>query len=148
MDWISHLLIIWFLCLLFKVKKYRGVPIIAGVLPDVENISDVFGPSISSIIHHGPIHTLIGALFLSLLFAAFFERKEFKIVFILAFLAIVTHLILDSFIVLSGIMWLWPFSWQHYTLNLIWSNDIRPPIVFSILATIIYFINRNKKLNL
>ena len=71
-------------------------------------------------------HTPIGFILVSSLFALFFDPTIRKKAWITLTTGGIFHFLLDSFQkqIVSGVAWLWPFSWNAYGYGLMEAGDI------------------------
>ncbi len=139
-EWLTHVLFAWLLfeliSLKFKLKKkYLAVILIGAILPDIEKVFAFFFsdnliasyPSLQFISAHGIMHTSMILLFG--IFIASFWKKDFKISASFVSIGILSHLFLDTMSTGTGIMWLWPLSWERFGLSLYWSDWLMLPLV-------------------
>ena len=118
---------------------YLGITI-GLLIPDLVKINLLF--TCLNINHHDffePIHTPIGAILIASILSLFFINS--KKVFMVLLIGVITHFILDFFLihVYGGIKLLFPFSWEEWQLYIIRSDDYRITI-FAILLSLIVFI--------
>lgn len=150
-EWLTHVLFAWILFEVIQLKfglknRYLPVILIGAVLPDIENffallIGDsavVLNPSLHFIVSHGIAHTPV--ILLPALFVASFWKKDFKPVFLLISIGAVSHLLLDTISTASGIMWLWPLSWNRFGLSLCLNDWMFLPFVMLFWLGIIKFL--------
>lgn len=146
-DWIAHVLVAWSLCTLLGLKyKQFDTPntIIAmfgSILPDIFKVViplQYFGVYVDDFIY--PIHLPIGSVIISSIIALFFNEK--KTVFLFLIFGVLTHYILDLFLINlnGGMPLLFPFSFEKLQFGIIPVDDYYFTLLIIIIALIIYFI--------
>jgi len=136
-DWLTHTIFGWITGKITKIEI--GLIVIGTLIPDLIKINIAF--VWFRIDHHyffDPIHTPIGAILIGGIIALFF--KDMKKVFIVLYIGIATHFILDFFLVhvSGGMKLLFPFSWGEWQLYLIRSDEYLITIISLLAATLIY----------
>jgi len=137
-DWLTHTLIGW---ITGKITKLDiALVVIGSLIPDLVKINLAF--VWFGIDHHyffDPIHTPFGAIIIGGIIALFFH--DCKKAFIALGVGIITHFILDFFLVhiSGGMKLLFPFSWGEWQFYLIKSDDYLITI-YTILAAIITYL--------
>lgn len=129
-DLMTHILV----PSLFKRKfgKYFSIVVLGAVLPDfVTRIPclflEIFFPNHSYQWNwfFQIFHSLIPLLFFCLLIAFLFEEKERKSIIKFLLIGTVSHVFLDLFqkhftLGTQGYHWLFPLTWQDFTIPLFW----------------------------
>jgi hypothetical protein len=115
-DWLTHSLIGWITGKSFK--KEVGLVAIGSLIPDLVKLNHfalLFEVDLSSIFN--PFHTPAGSVLVAGIFCLFF--LETKKIFVALVLGIITHFLLDFFLIgaTRGIQFLFPFSWEYWRLN-------------------------------
>lgn len=143
-DWLTHTMIGW---ITGKVlKKEVGLVAIGSLIPDLVKLNHFalsFEVDLSSIF--SPFHTPAGSLLVAGIFSLFF--LETKKVFAALVLGVVTHFLLDFFLIgaTRGIQFLFPFSWEYWRLNEI-MVDYRFTGFVLVVAIVLYlYYNYSKK---
>lgn len=147
-DWLTHTLAGWITGKAIKMEV--GLVVLGSLIPDLAYIKLAF-LYIGVDLHHflNPIHTPAGAFLIGGIFALFFE--DTKKAFIPVGIGIITHFILDFFLVhvSGGMKLLFPISWSEWQYYLIRSDDYHMTIVAvlaAILVYIIYFYHKKERL--
>lgn len=146
-DWVAHVLVAWSLCTLLGLKyKQFDTPntIIAmfgSILPDLFKVIiplQYFGVYIEDFIY--PIHLPIGSFIIAFFIALFFNEK--KTTFLFLIFGVLTHYILDLFLINlnGGMPLLFPFSFERLQLGFIPVDDYNFTLLIIITALIVYFI--------
>ena len=138
-DWLTHTLAGWITGKAIKIEV--GLVVIGSLIPDLAKINLAF-LYFGVDLHHllNPIHTPAGAFLIAGIFALFFE--DVKKAFIPLGIGIITHFILDFFLVhvLGGMKLLFPISWSEWQYYLIRYDDYHVTIVALLAAILIYII--------
>lgn len=115
---------------IFEFNIYALVLVAIGaILPDIDHVRSMLGKYnifASLMKHRGFMHTLPALLLILLLFKVLNINNYYAIMF-----GYLTHLLADS-LTPSGIMWAYPFSNKHYTLNKNINSRALEAIVFGI----------------
>lgn len=116
---IIHGLISYFaVCLFSKDKRLRLLAFVAGMLPDLDVLSILFGMDYYHQFHRALFHPLIYAIVLAIPIS-FALNKFFKIPRIKSFIVIAVafalHIATDLLFTSWPIRVLWPFSQQQFT---------------------------------
>ena len=142
-DWFTHTLVGW---IIGKTLKMDIALIVTGsLIPDLYKITIAF--SLLRIDTHNfldPLHLPAGAFIIGALFSLFFINS--KKVFIFLSIGILSHFILDFFLVhvSGGMKLLFPFSWEEWQIYIIRPDEYLMTIVAIIAAVIVYLIYRYK----
>ncbi len=141
-DWITHALTSWITGKVIKTEI--ALIVIGSLIPDLRYINLIFLKLLGINFHSylDNIHTPVVAFLIGGTFALFF--KDSKKAFLPIGIGIITHFILDFFLihVLGGMRLLFPFSWDGWQFYLIRAEDYRMTIFavfFAIIAYIIYY---------
>lgn len=125
-DWVFHIGFALLIGVLFKIKNWKLL-ITGSILPDLSRILMIIFnhlgfDELRTFIFLEPIHTPFISLLLSLSIAMLFENS-FKN-FLLIYFGALTHFFLDFFQFAGafGIMFLYPFYYKEYALNLFYEN--------------------------
>lgn len=152
-DWIAHVLVAWSLCTLLGLKyKQFDTPntviaMFGSILPDIFKVViplQYFGVYVDDFIY--PIHLPIGSLIIASIIALFFNEK--KTVFLFLIFGVLTHYILDLFLINlnGGMPILFPLSWERLQFGIIPVDDYNITILAILLALGVYsIILTNKK---
>jgi len=116
MDPISHYLFAWFIGRKLRIERaYHRVIVLAGLLPDIDALSIVFGIEYVREFHGTLTHSIFVAVLLALALALLLEltfKVEFLRSSVYAVLGVASHVFLDIFNVSSfakyGGRFLWP----------------------------------------
>ncbi len=98
-----------------SVNKMRAITL-AGVIPDADSISIVFGLEAFKDFHGGPVHSILVGLILALVIALGFYLYTKENVLLWSIIGVFFHLLLDIPNTLNyelaqdGLRYLWPFS--------------------------------------
>jgi LexA-binding, inner membrane-associated putative hydrolase len=138
-DWLTHSLLGW---ITGKTTKQDIALIVIGALiPDLTKINLVF-IWLGFYNYHlfEPFHTPLGACIVAGVIALLFQEP--KKAFISFSLGIITHFILDFFLVHvhGGMELLFPFSWEGWQWYLIRNDDYRMTIVAVFAALLVYVV--------
>jgi hypothetical protein len=137
-DWFTHSLIGWITGKTTKLDV--GLVAIGALIPDISKLSLLFNSEFERDLGNlfNPIHTPVGAILIACVIVLFFE--DTKKVFLYLGVGIMTHFILDMFLlnVSGGIPLLFPFSWDEWQLGFIRSDDYTMTILAIIAAVIVY----------
>ncbi len=148
-DWITHLLAAWMLCtiLSFKYKEinpaYTVVCMAGALIPDLFKITIPLGFMGFKMENYlMPVHLPIGSLIIAGIFTLFFREKR-KLVLSLLVLGVATHYALDLLLINlgGGMMLLFPFSWNSWTLNIIPDDDLNITILAAGLTMVVYVVS-------
>ena len=146
-DWLTHSLAGWITGKAIKIEV--GLVVIGSLIPDLKYINLAFQSLFGINLHNylDAIHTPVVAFPIAGIFALFF--KDIKKAFIPLGIGIITHLILDFFLVhvSGGTKLLFPISWSEWQFYLIRYDDYNVTIVAllaAILVYIFYFYHRRK----
>jgi|Deesub1362A_J573_1020465.scaffolds.fasta_scaffold00098_104 hypothetical protein len=137
-DWVSHLLLGYFVATLLGIKNKK--PVYIGVLlPDAFKI---FIPlmtllEINNTIlmnFFAPYHTVVGVFLSGIIVASFFENL--KTAYMGVILGAFTHLVADSFLYPWGtnIWFLWPLWQGDPGTGILWSDSFTPLFITSLLS--------------
>ena len=127
-----------------------GLIVAGSLIPDLAkiNIALIY---LGIDLHHflNPFHTPAGAFLIAGIFALFF--KDIKKAFIPLGIGIITHFVLDFFLVhvSGGMKLLFPISWSEWQYYLIRYDDYNVTIVAilaAILVYIFYFYHRRREI--
>jgi hypothetical protein len=137
-DWFTHTLVGWITGRL--IKRDVGLLVVGSLIPDIKYIGLIFENfgGVSYNIFLEAFHTPIGSFLIAGIFALFF--KDIKKVLIPLGIGIITHFILDFFLlhVSGGIKLFFPVSWSEYQYHLIRSEDYTMTIIAIIVAVLVY----------
>lgn len=116
-----------------------------AVLPDVESVFWIYvsNAALGTLYHHGPLHTPLAALLISLILVAF-HREETSKVFGCSFLGYLLSLAGDSIVEYGGVMWLYPVVLDHYTYPLIDSQSVTPVLFLAVAFSAALLLRRRK----
>ena len=136
-DWLTHTLAGWITGKV--VKKEVGLIVAGSLIPDITKINMIFlyfDINLRQIFD--PFHTPIGAFLIAGIFALFF--KDIKKAFILIGIGVITHFILDFFLVhvSSKMKLFFPFSWSNWQYPMIRYDDYNVTIAAIFIAFLIY----------
>jgi membrane-bound metal-dependent hydrolase YbcI (DUF457 family) len=98
-----------------SVNKMRAVTL-AGVIPDIDSVSIVFGLEAFKDFHGGPVHSILVGLILALIIALGFYLYTRENVLLWSIIGVFFHLLLDIpntlnyELSIDGLRYLWPFS--------------------------------------
>jgi len=136
-DWLTHTLAGWITGKAIKMEV--GLIVAGSLIPDLTKINLIF-LYFDTNLHHffNAFHTPAGAFLVASIFALFF--KNVKKAFIPLGIGIITHFILDFFLVhvSSTMKLLFPFSWSEWQYSLIRSEEYNVTIVAVLAAILIY----------
>jgi len=146
-DWLTHTLAGWITGKAIKMEV--GLVIMGSLIPDLKYMNLVFQNLFGVTLHTylNAIHTPVVAFLIGGIFALFF--KNVKKAFIPLGIGIITHFILDFFLVhvSGGMKLLFPVNWSEWQYYLIRSDDYHMTIV-AVLAAIsiyIFYFYHNKR---
>lgn len=136
-DWLTHTLAGWITGKAIKMEV--GLLVVGSLIPDLVKINLAFlylGIDLHQYLN--PFHTPAGAFLIAGIFAIFF--KDAKKAFIPLGIGIITHFILDFFLVhvSGGIKLLFPISWSEWQYYLIRYDDYHVTIVALLAAILVY----------
>jgi hypothetical protein len=136
-DWFTHTLVGW---IIGKTAKLDiGLVVAGSLIPDLYKITLAFS-WLKIDTHHflDPLHMPVGAFIIGAIFALFFINS--KKVFIFLSVGILSHFILDFFLVhvSGGMIIFFPFSWNQYQVYIMRPEDYLMTIVALIAALIVY----------
>lgn len=141
-DWITHAVAAYLLAYALKAEK-KSLVVLGGLLPDLLTKFSIFfryafppDELVGFDIFHTPLVALLVAVTIAPLFTYDFRRS-----IALMCAGIASHFLLDSLQGPVGYMFLWPFSWNPYTLGVIWSENLAPLAVTLLIAGIIIIRN-------
>ncbi|MGZ7134888.1 MAG: metal-dependent hydrolase [Methanobacterium sp.] len=148
-DWVAHVLVAYISCtvLSFKYKQfntpYTVIAMIGSLIPDIFKIYiplETIGIYMQNIIV--PLHLPIGSLIVVSIIALFFREK--KLVFLFLIFGVITHYILDSFLIHlnGGMPLLFPFSWAGINYGIIPVDDYYLSLITIVLAIMVYATSR------
>lgn len=131
------------------IKKYGTLLVISCVILDVDSVSLIGGWETFLQFHRGPLHSLVGAVVVSLVMGAVYAlikhlpKKEIFTVFLVCFSGCLSHIFLDLLTPWS-IPVLWPVSQQEVVFTITHFFD---PVFFVILliASVITVLKSGKK---
>jgi len=147
-DWLTHTLAGWITGKTIKMEI--GLIVAGSLIPDLIKINLAFLYFDINLYHFlYPFTTPAGAFIVAGIFALFF--KDVKKAFIPLVIGIITHFILDFFLVhvSGGMKLLFPVSWGGWQYYLIRYDDYNVTIVAviaAILVYIFYFYHKKEKL--
>lgn len=144
-DWLTHTLAGWITGKAIKMEV--GLLVAGSLIPDLAYMNLVFlhlGINIHQFLY--AFHTPAVAFIVAGIFALFFE--DVKKAFIPLGIGIVTHFILDFFLVhvSGGMKLLFPISWSEWQYYLIRSDDYNITIVAILVAILVYLLLYGKKI--
>ena len=146
-DWLTHTLAGWITGKAIKMEV--GLIVAGSLIPDLKYINLIFQNLFGLTLHIylDAIHTPIVAFLIAGIFALFF--KDIKKAFIPLGIGIITHFVLDFFLVhvSGGMKLLFPISWSEWQYYLIRYDDYNMTIVAilaAILVYIFYFYHRRE----
>ena len=148
-DWITHILVAWMICTILSFKytqinpAYTVVCMAGALIPDTFKIViplGLMGIKIENFLV--PMHLPAGSLIVASIFTLFFKEKK-KLVLSLLVLGIATHYALDLLLtnLNGGMVMLFPFSWNSWTLNVIPDDDWHITLLTMGLALVVYFVS-------
>ncbi|MGB9980302.1 metal-dependent hydrolase [Methanobacterium sp.] len=148
-DWITHILAAWMICtiLSFKYKQinpaYTVVCMVGALIPDTFKIViplGLMGIKVENLLM--PLHLPIGSLITASIFTLFFKDHK-KLVLSLLVLGVITHYALDLLLINlnGGMVMLFPFSWNSWTLDVVPNDDWHITILAMGLAVVVYFVS-------
>lgn len=127
----------WLLAQKLKSRRDRVLVVLAGISPDVDGVSLLFGEEAYGRWHHVLTHGLVSAVAFSVMFGLF--ANERRLVALLAFAAFHLHLVCD----LAGsgpgwpIVYWWPFSRAELAWSGQWDLASWQNAVFGLSATLL-----------
>jgi hypothetical protein len=146
-DWLTYVISAWVLCeiaflLGFRdARRYLGVAALGAVLPDLVKAFFLLKTltDLDLIAFSVPLATPIGALLVVALVSLFFQRNEIGRVTKYMAAGAVVHLVWDLTLhpYGGGTLVYFPFSFQQYSLGLIWSDSILPLFIIGIPAILL-----------
>jgi len=137
-DWITHVAAAYFLAYGLKAEK-KSLVVLGGLLPDLITKFTVFFRYVlppDKLVGFDIFHTPLVALLVAITIAPVFSFDYRKSVALIS-AGIASHFLLDSLQGPVGYMVLWPFSWESYTLGIIWSENLTPLAVTLLIVGII-----------
>ncbi|MBS3171512.1 metal-dependent hydrolase [Candidatus Woesearchaeota archaeon] len=150
-DWIVHISIALLLAVILKIKNWK-LMITGAVLPDIPRILLIISNylnfnELNSFLILEPLHSpflnIFESMAIALLFANFFQN------FLLVYLGVITHYVLDYFQFAGkfGHLLLYPFSYEQFSLNLFYGGSLIL-LVLGLIVTIMSLYLLKEKNNL
>lgn len=134
-EWMTHIIIGYLIAEGLRVDK-KSLVLLGALIPDlITKFIMVFRyfiplPTLSPlIVFHIPIGSLLLAVAISPLF------REKNATYLLS-VGVLSHLLLDTTLKFSGVMYLWPLSWKSYALNIFWTESAYPLMISLILLSV------------
>ena len=137
-DWITHAVAAYFLASALKADK-KSLVVLGGLLPDLLTKFSVFFRYVlppDELAGFEIFHTPFVALLVAVTIAPAFAYDYRKSIALIGAGA-ASHFLLDSIQGPAGYMFLWPFSWNTYTLGLMWSENMAPLAVTLLIVGIV-----------
>lgn len=131
-----------------SVNKMRAITL-AGVIPDVDSVSIVFGIEAFKNFHGGPVHSILVGMILALVIASGFYLYTRENVLLWSIIGVFFHLLLDIPNTLNyemaqdGLRYLWPFSDYRIALqNVVPNPELWHLLIISIIfgLSMVYFV--------
>lgn len=148
-DWLTHVLIGWFLCDLLSVRyrgleRYRTAFLVGSILPDARYAELFLRGHIDLLWFSWPIHTPIGVLLIAGIAALVLDSAPY---FYILSLTGIAHILADLLVV-TGFggreTLLFPFSFQMYSLGLFWQESLYPTYIALALVLASTLLRRSK----
>ena len=146
-DWLTHTLVGW---ISGKITKLDiSLVVIGALIPDLVKINIAFvGLRIDHLFLFDPIHTPIVAILIGGFISLFF--KDCRKAFIALCFGIITHFILDFFLVhvTGGMKLLFPISWKEWQVYIIRSDEYLITVItifLTIFVLLFYFFKDRQK---
>ena len=148
-DWIVHISIALLLAVILKIKNWK-LMITGAVLPDIPRILLIISNylnfnELNSFLILEPLHSpflnIFESMAIALLFANFFQN------FLLVYLGVITHYVLDYFQFAGkfGHLLLYPFSYEQFSLNLFYGGSLILLVLGLIVTIMSLYLLKEKK---
>ncbi len=148
-DWIAHVLVAWISCTLlgFKYRQFNSantvIAMIGSLIPDIIKVGmPLEWLNIYMWNYITPLHLPIGSVIIASIMALFFRER--KLVFLFLLFGLLTHYLLDIFLIniSGGMSLLFPLSWQGFQLGIIPTDDYYLTFITIIVALMVFAISK------
>lgn len=134
----AHFGLSWLLAQASSDRRVRGMTVLAGILPDIDAVSYLFGPEAYIAWHHVAGHNLAASVLLSALAAWACRGRRLQAV-ILTQLAFHAHVLADMILTQYPVHFFWPLSNAEYLFpGAVWlGHPVNTALVYIALLVVI-----------